>query len=414
LTTLLLPALMPFMVVESDASPAPTSPEVYIRRRPALGHSGMTVNRYFGLHAFGAMFTLTAGLLFYGWRAVLAVGLVVLSAAAALRVWRHVGLRGGQLRYSHVLWLAFTLGLMLPVHLAAHFSLDAGEVWPILPLAGFALVIFCWLLGGIGAGRIHPVVVTYLALTVLFGGALIPRQLLQRNALVTGNVMNSVKSPSSAFAQESWRMRPPIIGYDAIEVTPPSEFLAAYTTGQVSPDRAWLSLDSLLRDRMPPLEDLIMGATPGPIGTSSAIAVIIGGLFLLYRGLIDYRIPLLIISTTIIALLILPIPWQIRENPQWRWAVGHVPGVGWPVGITLANYEILASPLLFMAFFLATSASARPLTRRGRTIYSIMIGFLTAVFQLYVSVSFGSYLALMTASLLTPAMDKWFCPRTLI
>ncbi len=333
--------------------------------------------------------------------ALFAVAVVILATAASLFVWRRIGTRGGQLRISHVLWLAFALALMLPAHLAAHFNLDVSASWPILPLAVLALlVVFCWLLGGIGAGRINPVVVTYLVLTASCSGRLlVPTQLLQRISLAAGNLIQSTRPGAAPFTQDSWIKRPLLAGYHAIEMRPAAEYLSDYTTGQVSPDRTWVSLDSLIRDRMPPLEDLIIGAHPGPIGTTSAIAVVIGGLFLLYRGLIDYRIPLLIVATTFIALLILPVPWQIRENPEWRWAVGHVRGVGWAVGVTFANYEILASPLLFMAFFLATSPSLRPLTAlRERSIFAIVIGLLAAIFQLYVSVSFGCYLGALMAA----------------
>ena len=43
-----------------------------------------------------------------------------------------------------------------------------------------------------------------------------------------------------------------------------------------------------------------------------------------------------------------------------------------------------------------------------------LIGLFAAVFQLYVSVAFGPYLALMSASLLTPTLDKWLRPRALV
>jgi Na+-transporting NADH:ubiquinone oxidoreductase subunit NqrB len=258
------------------------------------------------------------------------------------------------------------------------------------------------------------VVITYLILAALFGGQLIPRQVLQRNHLGVGDLLHSTRSDQEPFTEDSWLREPIVPGYDAIEMTPAARSLGSYTTGQASPDRSWSSLEALLRDRMPPLQDLILGSHPGPIGAASAIAVVIGGLFLLYRGLIDYRIPLLIVVTAFIALLILPIPWRITEHPEWRWAIGHVRGVGWPMGVTFANYEILASPLLFMSFFLATSPAVRPLTRRGRVSYSILIGLLAAVFQLYISVSFGCYLALLAVSLLTPTMDKWLRPRPLV
>jgi hypothetical protein len=54
------------------------------------------------------------------------------------------------------------------------------------------------------------------------------------------------------------------------------------------------------------------------------------------------------------------------------------------------------------------------MTRRARTLYALLIGILAAVFQLYVSVSIGPYLALLAVSLATPTLDKLFPPRTLV
>src|SRR5581483_12023402 len=100
---------------------------------------------------------------------------------------------------------------------------------------------------------------------------------------------------------------------------PASEKLIQFTTGKETPERASLSLQMLIRDRMPPLEDLIVAGNPGGIGTSSAIAVIIGGLFLLYRGLIDYRIPLLATVFALIGLLLLPLPVLItHRRVEWH------------------------------------------------------------------------------------------------
>ena len=107
----------------------------------------------------------------------------------------------------------------------------------------------------------------------------------------------------------------------------------------------------LLRDRMPPLEDLIVGGQPAPVGLGSGVAVIIGGLFLLYRGLIDFRIPLLA-------------PVRVRRpgrpagpdrRPRRRPALAVArpardPGRGVGRGGDVRrNYELMAGPLLFVA-----------------------------------------------------------------
>jgi electron transport complex protein RnfD len=160
---------------------------------------------------------------------------------------------------------------------------------------------------------------------------------------------------------------------------------------------------------------LIIAGQPAPIGCASNIAVIIGGLFLLYRGLIDYRIPLLICVAAYGALLVLPIPVVISESgTQWRWLALREQGVGWPMALTFAHYELMAGPALFMAFFLATAPAVRPMARRGRVLFAVTVGILTAAMQLYASVSFGPYLALLLVSLLTPVMDRVFRPRPLV
>ncbi|HTL29752.1 MAG TPA: RnfABCDGE type electron transport complex subunit D [Tepidisphaeraceae bacterium] len=410
-TSLEAPADQQALVIPEPANP---------RRPPgeSLTHSGMSIGRFVGMHVMGAIFPVTAGLMLYGWRALATMAIVCASSGVATFIWRHIGARGPQLRYSHALWLSVLLSLMLPPHLVtdAHlFDQRYIATWPILPAAGFALVILTWTLGGLGSGRVHPVVITYLLLCALFGNLIVPHVTLQRHELFVGDVLKAGPPNVYLEQQQPWISAQPITGQDAVRVDPASQRLIFFTTGNELPERAWLSLESLLRDRMPPLEDLIIGGHPGPIGTSSGIAIIIGGLFLLYRGLIDYRIPLLIFAAAFICLLILPIPVVITENAkEWRWIAMRETGVGWPLAVTFANYEIMASPLLFMAFFLATAAAVRPMTRRARTIFALLVGALSAICQLYASVSFGPYLALLFVSLLTPTFDKWFHPRTLV
>jgi electron transport complex protein RnfD len=140
-----------------------------------------------------------------------------------------------------------------------------------------------------------------------------------------------------------------------------------------------------------------------------------GGLYLLYKGMIDYRVPLLIVLAAFVTFLVLPIPVVITENiPRWRWLAVNQPGVGWSWAITFANYELMAGPLLFVACFMATAPGVRPMTRRARAIYAILVGILAAVAQLYLSVSFGAYVALVIASPLTPVLDRWLRPRPLV
>jgi Na+-translocating ferredoxin:NAD+ oxidoreductase RnfD subunit len=368
------------------------------------------------MHVMGGIFLLAAGVMLFGFRAVGAAVLVLASAAAALLIWRRVGLRGVQLRWDHCLWLASLLAMTLPPHLFRGPDPNTGlRLWPILVSGGILLVMFTWLLGGIGSGRVHPVLVTHLLLFVCFKDLLVPHYVLDRHHIIRGELFDAV--PIEQTVTTPWiRSSPETVGqFEAYQMAPASQTLLEFTSGAESPERGAISLEALLRDRMPPLEDLIVGGHPAPIGLGSAIAVIIGGLFLLYRGLIDYRVPMIIIFVAAAAMLLLPVPVVIDEvHSVWRWPAMRGQDVDWQVALTLVNYELVAGPLMFMAFFLATAPALRPVVPLARVIYATIAGLLTAIFQLYVSVSVGPYLALLAASGLTPMFDKAIRPRTLV
>src|SRR5439155_8614541 len=267
--------------------------------------------------------------------------IVLVTSALAMVVWRRIGARGGQMRYSHSLWLALLLGLTLPPHLLTdtfHTRADHTiATWPLLPAAGLIIVPLIWIFGGLGSGRLHPVLLANLVLVILFGGLLEPHYTLQRNRIFVGDVMDTGKADPDEPIRGRWISAPPIAGRDALQIPDlASQRLIDYTSPWHRPQRQFMSLETLMRDAMPPLEDLIIGGHPGPIGTSCEIAVIIGGLFMLYRGVIDYRIPLLIILSTYAGILMLS-----RHD------------IGAALAMTFANYEVMASPLLFTAFFLA-------------------------------------------------------------
>ncbi len=407
---------IPIVASPDSAAELPAPPPPHGPTR-ALRHSGMTLAGYFALHAQGAVFPVTAAVLLYGWRGVLVLGGVLGSTIIGHILWCRVGARGAQMHLTHTLWLGLLLALMMPPHLMTGFRVAPtwDALWPIVPAAGLTLVAAIWLLGGAGSGRIHPVILTYLLLTVLFRVELIPHWTLQRDHLVNGDL---IKAPSDrAFPyREPWISADAIPGQDAIYWRrPASEQLLALTSLSETPTQPNLTIDAMLRDQMPPLEDLIIGGHPGPVGLSSAIAIIIGGLFLLYRGLIDYRIPLLMVLFFYIGLFVFPLPTSIVDGARhWRWMGLHQPGIGWSVGITFANYELLAGPALFAAMFLATAPSIRPMTRRARTLYAVIAGLMMAACQLYFSVSFGPYLALLLVSVLTPFLDRLLAPRPLV
>ena len=136
--------------------------------------------------------------------------------------------------------------------------------------------------------------------------------------------------------------------------------------------------------------------------------------------------PVCIFVGALAALLTLPIPILIKDDgADWRWLAFRThqimsplgprfERIGWAKAVTFANYEIMIGPMLLMAFFLATAPALRPMARRARVIYGLLIGVLAAGMQLYLSISFGPYLALLLVSLLTPLLDRMFRQHPLV
>ncbi len=382
--------------------------------RPAAGAwSGVSNDRVQLMTAVALLFPLAAGLAVFGWRAAAGTAVVVVTAVVAAAAWQRVGRRGSRISIIGIAILSLLLAMTLPGHLFSLTPLSPNlpPSWPILPAAGIVLTMLCWMLGG--TSRIHPVLLTHLLLVVLFQPHLDARHVLKPEHALRGDLLD-------APATESASIRVPWIAqrqtsddvHDAFSRVPVSARLTPFTTGRAPPERAWLSLEGLIRDRLPAIEDLIVAGEPGPVGCASAVAVIVGGLFLLYRGLIDYRIPLLIIAAAFLTFLILPVPIVVTDQgPQWRWLAFRASAAGWGVAITFANYEVLASPLLLMAMFIAPSASIRPMSRRWRPVFAVVAGVLTAALQLYVNVATAPYMAILIAGLLTPAMDRGYRSR---
>jgi Na+-translocating ferredoxin:NAD+ oxidoreductase RnfD subunit len=378
-------------------------------------HSGIRVGTFLTLQILSTLFPLAAGFLIFGWRAVGTTAAVVGSALAAMAILQRVGWRGRQVRMWHCLWLAIIVSLMLPAHLFTTAAVNGRIVWPILPAAGVTLALLIWLLGGLGTQRVPPSVVTILLVFVLFHELMTPHYVLRLERMFTGDLLNADPGEPENSAQVAWINHRPEAGFDALSAEPAADQLLAYTSAQQRPERASLTMQMLIRDQMPPLENLIIAGQSAAIGNGSAIAIIAGGLFLLYQGLIDYRIPLLGTLAAMVGLLILPVPVYITDlGAQWHWLAFREHYLGWPTALTFVNYEIFASPLLLTLFYLATAPGLRPITRRGRSIFAILLGFLAAVLQLYATVAMGPYIALLIIVLLTPTLDRFIRPRPLV
>ncbi len=134
--------------------------------------------------------------------------------------------------------------------------------------------------------------------------------------------------------------------------------------------------------------DLLIGNVGGCIGETSAILLIIGGIYLIYRGVITYVIPTYYIGTVAVLTFIFS-----------------------GFNISMISYNILAGGLILGAFFMATDYTTSPVSKKGQIIYAIGCGLLTAVIRYYGGYPEGVSYSILLMNVATPLIDKYISPR---
>ena len=127
-----------------------------------------------------------------------------------------------------------------------------------------------------------------------------------------------------------------------------------------------------------------LGNMGGSMGEVSAIALLIGFAFLLYKKVISWHIPVSIIATVAVFYTLL------GENPLM---------------------PVLSGGLLLGAIFMATDYVTSPMSHRGMIVYGIMIGILTVIIRKWSAYPEGISFAILIMNSLTPLINRYFKPR---
>lgn len=127
-----------------------------------------------------------------------------------------------------------------------------------------------------------------------------------------------------------------------------------------------------------------IGQMGGSLGEMSAIALLLGGAYLLIRRIISWHIPVSIIATVAL----------------FSWLVGINPLV-----------SILSGGVLLGAFFMATDYVTSPMTHKGMVLYGVMIGVITMIIRLWGAYPEGVSFAILIMNGFTPLINKYMRPR---
>lgn len=137
--------------------------------------------------------------------------------------------------------------------------------------------------------------------------------------------------------------------------------------------------------QLPSLWDMFIGNIPGVIGETSAILLLVGGIYLIYRGTIKWIIPVVYIGTVAVIALITD--------------AGTLP------------YHILGGGLILGAFFMATDYATSPVTDKGKVIYAVGAGMLTMFIRKLGGYPEGVSYSILLMNILTPMIDKYIRPH---
>jgi len=139
-----------------------------------------------------------------------------------------------------------------------------------------------------------------------------------------------------------------------------------------------------------PLVDLLFGTTGGSLGETSALLILIGGLYLAWRGHLNWHIPLSIFVTTF-----------------------AVSGLFYALGISQFPplFMLFSGGLMLGAFYMATDMVTSPLSNRGCWLFGFGIGFLVVVIRIWGGLPEGVMYAILLMNALVPFINRVTQPR---
>ncbi len=268
-----------------------------------------------------------AGIVFFGWQALAVIAASVLSCVVSEYVFQRIN-------HKKILigdWSAVVTGLLLAYNIPAN-----APLW--IPVIGgiIAIVLVKQCFGGLGGNFMNPALTARAVLFVSWAG-----------------IMSNY--PATRFMTDATSSATPL---------------------------ALLSGGQQVR-----LTDLLIGNCGGVLGETCKIAILLGGLYLIVRGIVDWRIPACFIGSVFLCYLIQD-------------------------GFQPALAQLLSGGLMLGAFFMATDYVTCPMSGIGRVIMGLGCGILLFVIRSYATYLEGCSFAILFMNVMTPLIDRFTAGKT--
>lgn len=139
---------------------------------------------------------------------------------------------------------------------------------------------------------------------------------------------------------------------------------------------------------LPSLTDAAFGLVGGSIGETSAILLLLGGLYLIWKGVIKYHVPAIYIATVFVLATLFS-------------------GFDFAAGA----YHVVTGGLMIGAFFMATDYATSPVTYRGQIIFALGCGLITTLVRFYGGYPEGVCYSILIMNVVTPLIEKYTAPK---
>ena len=225
-------------------------------------------------------------------------------------------------------------------------------LWTILIGDFFAIVVAKQLYGGIGKNFINPALAGRAFLVGSYAG-----------------IMTTWIAPQTAA---------PLFGgaVDAVTAATPMAYLK---TGDMEGLKAAYSVG-----------DMFLGKIGGSMGEISALFLLVGGAYLLWRRVISWHIPVAYIGTVAVLSFLFP---KAGTGMEWMF------------------YSVFGGGLFLGAFFMATDYATSPVTRKGQVVYGIGCGLFTMLIRMFASLPEGVSYSIVLMNILVPLIERVSLPK---
>ena len=289
-------------------------------------HSKDTTSRIMLDVVIALLPTTVMGCLIFGLRALLTVAVCCASAVLAEVVFNLIVKK--QQTISD--FSALVTGLILALNVRA----DA-PVWQCVIGSVFAIVVVKCLFGGLGCNFANPAATARVFLLLAFattagGGA--PTRFMSEDLIASATPLEAIKLGNT--------------------------------------------------DVLPSLTDMLVGNRSGAIGETCAIALLIGGIYLIARRIIHWQIPTIYVATVFV------LSFLIKQD------------------VTLALYEVLGGGLLIAAFFMITDYVSTPTNKGGKMLFAFGCGLITVLIRFWGGYPEGVSFAILLMNILSPYIEK--------